>query len=350
LSFSADREPEIQKVVNRLGKMWDIQHKEIATAHIVYRHAIGDKGLNRIKSLTKEQIDSIVSQTDFSSPESAFNELVENLLILDRDFILSKEVYCVVPVKYIEKTKISERNREKDTLNLQFHTTLFDGTRMMLVSPFNKQVSVSVPKGGVGDPLGLLRIVPRSELLSNKFHYFVEGKNIKIESDEDGWFCRYLVDSETGLTIDYFSHHTQTESESKLIGRGRYQRCFSSVNSINFPRVAIQVEYKNYLPTLINIVYVEKMSFNISIPEQVYQLALPKGMKIFEDIGTGHRSIFTDVQEPIDDISEVLLPTGTEKKRGSALAFYIKRFCIFAGIVLLVIGLFLKIQQYLAKK
>jgi hypothetical protein len=348
LSFSADREPEIQKVVNRLGKMWDIQHKEIATAHIVYRSAEGDKGLNRIKSLTKEQIDSIVSHTDFSSPESAFNELVANLLILDRDFILSKELYCTVPIKYIRKTKIIERNLEKDTLNLKFHTTLFDGTRMISVSPFNKQVSVSVPKGGVGDPLGLLRIVPRSELLSNKFHYFVEGKNVRIESDEDGWSCRHLVDSETGLAINEFFHQTQTDPKS--IGRGRYQRCFSSVNSINFPRVAIQVEYKNYLPTLINIVYVEKMSFNISIPDKVYQLALPKGMKIFEDAGTGHRSIFTDVQEPIDDISEVLLPTGTEKKRGSALALYIKRFCIFAGIVLLVIGLFLKIQQYLTKK
>jgi hypothetical protein len=336
--------------VNRLEKKWNIQHKEIATAHIVYRSAEGDKCLNRIKSLTKEQIDSIVSQTNFSSPESAFNELVANLLILDRDFILSKELYCTVPIKYIHKTKIIDRNLEKDTLNLQFHTRLFDGIRMMSVDPFNKQVSVSVPKGGVGDPLSLLRVVPLPELLSDKFHYFIEGKNIKIESDEDGWLCRYLIDNETGLTIDSFSHQTQTEAKSKLIGRGRYQRFFSSVNSINFPRLAVQVEYENYIPILINIVYVEEMSFNISIPEKVYQLALPKGMKIFEDTETGHRSIFTDVQEPIDDISKVLLPTGTEKKRESFLAFYIKGFCIFTGIVLLVIALFLKIRQCLTKK
>jgi hypothetical protein len=348
LSLSADKEEssEARVILNRLGKTWAIQDKEIATAHIVYRSATGDRGINTIKSLTNEQVDLIVSQIDFSSPENAFTKLVANLLNLDRDFITSNELYCTVPTKYIHKSKISERNLKNDTLNLQFHTKLFDGTRMILVDPFNKQVDVYVPKGGVGDPLYPFRAVPRPELLSDKFHCFLEGENTKIESDEDGWLCRYLVDNETGLTIDSFMHQTQTESKS--IGRGQYQRCFSSANSINFPRIAIQVEYENYLSILVNIVYVEEMSFNISIPEKIYQLALPKGMKIFDATEAQHRPIFTDVQEPIDNINTILLPT--EKSSESLLAIYIKRFCLFAGLVLLVIGLLLKIRTMFTKK
>jgi hypothetical protein len=348
LSLSADNEESVEArvILNRLGKTWAIQDKEIATAHIVYRSAIGDRGIKTIKSLTNEQIDLIVSQIDFTVPENAFNELVANLLNLDRDFITSNELYCTVPTKYVHKSKISERNLKKDTLNLRFHTRLFDGIRMVSVDPFNQQVDVSIPKGGVGDPLCLLRVVPRPELLSDKFHCFLEGKNIKIEynENEDGWLCRYLVDIETGLTIDDFSHHTKIKS----IGRGRYQRCFSSVNSINFPRIAIQIEYENYLPILINIVYVEEMSFNISIPPKIYQLALPKGMKIFDATETQHRPIFTDLQESIDDINTILLPT--EQNSESLLTVYVKRFCIFTGIVLLVIGLLLKIRTMFTKR
>jgi hypothetical protein len=347
-SLSADNEEssEARVILNRLGKTWAIQDKEIATAHIVYRSARGDRGINTIKSLTNEQVDLIVSQIDFSSPEKAFNELAANLLNLDHDFITSNELYCTVPTKYIHKSKISERNRKNDTLNLRFHTKLFDGTRMILVDPFNKQVDVYVPKGGVGDPLYPFRAVPRPELLSDKFHCFLEGENIKIEynENEDGWLCHYLIDIETGLTIDNFAHHTKTKS----IGRGRYQRCFFSANSINFPRLTIQVAYENYHQILTEIVYIEEMSFNVSIPEKVYQLALPKGMRVYDATETQHRPIFTDVQEPIDNINTILLPT--EKSSESLLAIYIKRFCIFTGVVLLVIGLLLKIRTMFTKK
>ncbi|MDR3109136.1 MAG: hypothetical protein LBU65_05545 [Planctomycetaceae bacterium] len=136
---------EAAKVANRLEKIWNVQQKEIVTAHIMFRKAQGSmKG--RTRPLTNEQIDNIVSKVDFSVPEKAFTELVSELLNLKSEAITENELFWSPP-KYLVKSRIMGSNRKNDSLNLQYHTILSDGKNLIVVDPLNTHVDISVMDG-----------------------------------------------------------------------------------------------------------------------------------------------------------------------------------------------------------
>jgi hypothetical protein len=110
LSFSADREPDVQKILNRLEKTWKIQQKEIATAHLVYRHVHGQKmDVKTCRPLTPQQLSDIIQAIDYTSSEKAFNEMVSKTLYAGKIFIPSVELYYSVP-KYLFKSSIHPGN------------------------------------------------------------------------------------------------------------------------------------------------------------------------------------------------------------------------------------------------
>ncbi|GHT21328.1 hypothetical protein FACS189419_02040 [Planctomycetales bacterium] len=336
---SAPVDAETQKILARLEKTWHIQEREIASAHILFRQAQGSS-VNTTKRLTDKQIDEIISQTDFSVPANAFKELVSKLLNLQDDFITERELFWTPP-KYLVKTRIIECNRKSDSMNLLYHTLLSDGKSKFIVDPLNTQVDVSLVDGVI-DKIALLRSVPRLELSEGKFHFDVSGKQIRIGSDMPGWICHYLVDVDSGLDVNSFVHQT----DSGLVGRGRYQRCFFSSGSIEFPRIAVQVEYVDHISTLTTITIIDEAFFNITIPDDVYRLALPKGMKIFDARTPGSRPEFIDLKEPTNDLASVVSPVAVQvadKHESSVVSIVLKYIFISLGVLLIVIAIIMKI-------
>ncbi|MDR3109068.1 MAG: hypothetical protein LBU65_05185 [Planctomycetaceae bacterium] len=332
---------EAVKVAARLEKIWNVQQKEIVTAHIMFRKAQGStKG--RTRPLTNEQIDNIVSQVDFSVPEKAFAELVSKLLNLKQESIIENELFWSPP-KYLVKSRIMESNRRSDSLNLQHHTILSDGENRMIVDPLNTQVDISVASGVI-DEIGMLRTVPGLKLSKGTFRYTLSGDQIAIDSENSvGWVNRYLIDVNTGLAVDSFSHQTG----SGHVGRGRYQRCFfTSAKSIEFPRIAVQVEYQDHISILTTIIIIDEASFNTSIPDDTYKLALPNGMNVFDARRSGPRPDYIGLKEPTNDVISLISPV----VQPSTTSVVVRSVCIVGGILLILIAIIMKIYNFRVKK
>jgi hypothetical protein len=331
---------EAAKVAARLEKIWNIQQKEIVTAHILFRSAHGSmKG--GTKQLTNTQIDNIVSQVDFSVPERAFTKLVSELLNLKPEAIIENELFWSPP-KYLVKSRIMESNRKSDSLNLQYHTILSDGKNRMVVDPLNTQVDISV-MDGVIDQIAPFRLVPRVKLSNWQIRYNLSSDRICMDFEAEGWIFHHLADINNGLTIDFFDHQTS----SGHIGRGRYQRCFfTSAKSIEFPRIAVQVEYQDYISVLTTITIIDEASFNTSIPGDTYKLALPKGMKVFDARRSGPRPDYIGLKEPTNDVISLISPA----VQPSTTSVVVQSVCIVGGILLILIAIIMKIYNFRVKK
>jgi hypothetical protein len=109
----------------------------------------------------------------------------------------------------------------------------------------------------------------------------------------------------------------------------------------------VQVEYEDHISKLTTITIIDESSFNTSIPNDTYKLALPKGMKVFDARRSGPRPDFIDVKESTDDVISL---TSFEPPKPSIASGIIRSVFIWVGILLIFVAIIMKIYNIRVKK
>jgi hypothetical protein len=201
LSFSADKEPDVQKILNRLEKTWKIQQKEIATAHLVYRHVHWQKLANPSwVKLTPQEIADIVVKQDFSKSDKAFDELVTKFHV-DPSYITKEEVFYAPPKSRIQST-VPDIYKSKISSGIKDYISVFDGTNTISVDPLNNQTDIR--PGGDAFSIERLRFDPSflSSAIRDKFSFQVHGELLKAVLDTERGIIHKFIDIETGLLLN----------------------------------------------------------------------------------------------------------------------------------------------------
>jgi hypothetical protein len=220
ISFSADKDSNIQKTLDRLEKIWKIQQKEIATAHIVYQQVHWQKlGNPSWVKLTPQEISEIVSKQDFSKTDMVFDELATKFHI-DKSFTTKKEIFYAPPKSKIQST-VPPINQSKISSGIKDYISVFDGKNTISVDPLNNQTDIVL--GGSFFPMTTLRYDPSflTPEIRNKFSYELKGELLEALIDTEMDTIHRVIDIKTGLLVDNNSHF-----KNGTLGRDTFQRCF----------------------------------------------------------------------------------------------------------------------------
>ena len=279
-SSAASIDPGVKKVLERLERTWAAQQTEIATAHIRFRWAHGQQGIEPIcHPLSPEQVFVVVNAVDSTSPEKAFAELVQKLYV-DNSSIPDYEFFHAPPKSMIMANVVA-KNREYLKGNLERYITLFDGKTTTRVDPLNNQIDV-INGGEEPFSLKLLRFDPSfsSPSIRDKFSFTVFDNYLEATLDSEVDRITRQMDIETGLLFFRGSHM----KGGKKNGRDRFQLFFfTDPQGIAFPRLSVDVNYENNVANVIDIYLIEEALFNSTIPDVVFKVSVPEGVDVWDN-------------------------------------------------------------------
>ncbi|GHT21325.1 hypothetical protein FACS189419_02030 [Planctomycetales bacterium] len=301
--YSAPTDAETQKILTKLGKTWEFQKNEIATAHITFRWSYGQRaGKPFCKELTSEQVHEIVNSVDYSDPQKAFDELSEKLHIEQPIISATELFYTHTPMRSRQQLKVHEQMRDKVRPGFDDYIRVFDGKNSIIVDPLNNQVDVTADYSGCF-LVSRLRFDLSSfnqPAIRNQFSFTVNSGHMEALLNNKEEVTSGVIDIETGLLLFYSTHF----KEYNQIGRDIYQRCFfTSPGGIVFPRLYLDINYTESKTRLIEIYMIDEAVFNQPLSDDLFAVSLPQGTHVWDRRYSNDRGQqFTKLQEKTDDV------------------------------------------------
>jgi hypothetical protein len=282
------------------------------------------------RPLTPQQLSDIIQAIDYTSSEKAFNEMVSKTLYADKIFIPSVELYYSVP-KYLLKSSIHPGNVKDNKTTIEKESYCFDGHQYFHIDPLNNQTHVH--NSGCNYDLSFLRFISvyPTTVIKEKFSFSIKEKTFVSFCDNNEGTVENIYDIETGMLLD----RTSFLKNKNKIGRARYQRCFSTTNSIVFPYLTIQVEFENDEAICVEIILIEKASFNVTIPDSIFSIELPEEMRVLDFRYNKNVPSYTKLTENTPNVLSVIGDNDNNFYQSKRSSIFRWIFLIVGNIVLI---------------